>query len=150
MTHLLRALAFASILGAAAPAPALAQPYVAEAGPYTMRASVVPSQQLAAATAREHGVQTAADRGVLNVVVLERSEGGAPRPVPAEVDATRINLVGQPESIPMREMRVNDGISYLGTFEFSPLRTLRFAVRATPSGSGETLAVEFDHRFVVR
>ncbi len=49
----------------------------------------------------------------------------------------------------MREIEENGRVSYLGTFDFAPLRNLRFTVAAQPAGS-ETLTIEFEDRFVLR
>ena len=103
-----------ALLGAPLQA-ALAQAHVAESGVHTMRASVVPSNSLSSAAAREHDITVADDRGVITVVVLERKQG-AETSVPAHVSATRIDLSGRAETIEMREMRANGGVSYLGSF----------------------------------
>lgn len=127
--------------------PSTAQVQVTERGVYTLRANAIPSDRLPNSTASTHGIEPAADRAVLNVVVLER-RGGQDRTVPARIDATRQNLLGQVEPIEMRAVRENDRVSYLGTFTFGPLRNQRFTVTATPDGSSESLTVEFDERFV--
>lgn len=83
---------------------AWAQPSTAESGRYILRASAIPSESLPAQSASNYGIEAGADRGILNVVVLENVDG-AKRPVAAEVSATRLNLLGQPTAIEMREVR---------------------------------------------
>ena len=146
-SRVLQCLAAAAILAAALPL-AWGQAHIAESGVHTMRASIVPSTALATESARAHGIEVAADRGVINVVVLERGDGGQ-RPVPAEVSATRTDLIGRPETIEMREIRANSGISYLGTFTVHKSRTARFQISAWPAQASQPLTVEFDERFHV-
>jgi len=127
---------------------ALAQAHVAESGLHTMRANIVPSNQLSSEAAREHGITVADDRGVLNVVVLERNEGNQ-RSVPAEISATRTDLAGRPETIEMREVRANGGVSYLGSFRVVDSPRAQFRIEALPAGGGQPLTVEFEERFHV-
>ncbi len=146
-SKLLQRLALAAVLGAALPL-AWGQAHVAESAVHTMRASVAPSGALATESARAHGIDVAADRGVVNVVVLERGDAGQ-RPVPAEVSATRTDLAGRPETIEMREIRANGGISYFGTFTVHTSPTARFRISARPAKAGQPLTVEFEERFTV-
>jgi len=146
-TNLLQRLALAAVLGAALPL-AWGQAHVVESGVHTLRVSVVPSATLATETARAHGIDVAADRGVVNVVVLERGDVGQ-RPVPAEVSVTRTDLVGRPETIQMREVRTNGGISYFGTFTVHASPTARFRISARPAKAVQPLTVEFEERFFV-
>lgn len=122
---------------------------VEQFGPYTVRASATQSQMLAPATAARHGIEPAADRGVLNVVVLERRADGGQVTVPALVAASKTNLLGQSVPIEMREIRENERVSYLGSFEFAPMRNLRFELSVQPAGS-KPLLLRFEDQFVVR
>lgn len=144
---LLQTLTAIALFGAPLQA-ALAQVHVAESGVHTLRASVVPSDRLSSEAAREHGIAVADDLGVLNVVVLERRQGAQPS-VPAEISATRTDLSGRAETIEMREVRANDGVSYLGTFRVVASPTARFRIEALPAGATQTLSVEFEERFHV-
>ncbi|MBA3625829.1 MAG: DUF4426 domain-containing protein [Methylibium sp.] len=131
-------------------APGRAGPpvHVSEFGPYTVRASAIGSEVLPPGTAERHDIDRAADRGVLNLVILERRDGRQAT-VPATVTASKDNLLGQTEEIAMREVRENGRVSYFGTFGFAPLRNFRFTITAQPAGSSETLRIEFEDRFVV-
>lgn len=134
-----------ALIGAAADA----QVHVAERGVYTVRANAIASDWLPAAIANAHGIQRDRERGVLNVVVLERRDAGQ-RTIPAQVVVTVRNLLGQEEPITMRTIKENGRVSYLGTFAYSPLRHLRFSITATPAGASQALTVEFDDTFVAR
>jgi len=66
---------FVAITLLSAPLHALTQVHVDESGTHTMRVGVVPSNMLSGDAAREHGIAVSDNRGVLNVVVLERRQG---------------------------------------------------------------------------
>jgi len=123
--------------------------HVSEFGRYTLRANAISSDVLAASTAKRHGIDQASDRGVLNLVILER-QGKRQVTVRAEVTASKHNLLGQSEEIEMRAIKENGRVSYLGTFGFAPLRNFRFTITALPVGASEPLKIEFEDRFVVR
>ncbi|MBA3595892.1 MAG: DUF4426 domain-containing protein [Methylibium sp.] len=122
---------------------------VSEFGRYTLRANAVNSESLAPGTAENHGIERAADRAVLNLVVLERKDGRQ-MPVRAEVSATQRNLLGQTEAIEMREIEQNGRVSYLGTFGLAPLRNFSFTITARPVGGGEPMTIEFEDRLIAR
>ncbi len=123
--------------------------HVSEFGRYTLRANAVDSESLAPGTAENHGIERAADRAVLNLVILERKDGRQ-LPVRAEVSATQRNLLGQTEAIEMREIEQNGRVSYLGTFEFAPLRNFSFSITARPADGGEPMTIEFEDRPITR
>jgi len=125
------------------------QVHVAEFGRYTLRANAISSDFLPAGPAERHGIERAADRGVLNLVILESREGRQ-LTVPARVTAIKHNLLGQSEPIEMRAIEENGRVSYLGTFGFAPLRNFRFTITAQPAGSDAPLRIEFEDRFIVR
>ncbi len=125
------------------------QVHVSEFGRYTLRANAISSDVLPTSTAKRHGIEQASDRGVLNLVILER-EGKRQVTVRAEVTASKDNQLGQHEEIEMRAIEENGRVSYLGTFRFAPLRNFRFTITALPAGASEPLKIEFEDRFVVR
>lgn len=126
------------------------QEHVAEFGAYTLRANAIPSDVLPASTARRHGIERAPDRGVLNVLILERRGDGRQVTVRATVTARKENLLDQGEAVAMRPVAENGRVSYLGTFAFAPLRNFRFSISALPSGADQPLTIEFEDRFVLR
>ncbi|MGK2957394.1 MAG: DUF4426 domain-containing protein [Acidimicrobiales bacterium] len=158
MTSLLRhaivflVLTLAAALAGAQAADAAGQPqvHVAKFGAYTLRANAIQSNVLPASMARQHGIERAADRGVLNLVILERKPGGRDVTMSAEVSVRQENLLGQSETIKMRAIEENGRVSYLGTFGFASRRTFRFAISARPVGSDQALTIKFEDRFVVR
>ena len=80
-----------------------------------LQASALRSGMLPAPTAERHGIVVAADRGILNVVVL-KEEDGKQVTVPADVTGITINLLRQTEPIEMRKVIENEHVSYIGSF----------------------------------
>lgn len=103
-------------------------------GDVLLRSSTVASDGIDAATASRHGIDPSPHRGVLNVVVLSEDRGGR-KTLPAKVAASTRNLAGVRSDIDMREVRENDRVSYLGTYEFAPREVLDFKIEAWPAGS---------------
>lgn len=136
----------ADISGRASPAM-----HVSEFGRYTLHANAISSEFLPATTAKQHGIDQASDRGILNLVILER-QGKRQVTVRAKVTASKVNQLGQREEIEMRAIEANGRVSYLGTFGFAPLHNFRFTITVLPAGAGagEPLKIEFEDRFVVR
>lgn len=121
--------------------------HVIQAGSYTLRASALNSEFIPSSVAKEHNIDRAPDRGVMNVVVLRKNAGGKDATVPAEVIAYQRNLIGQRETIEMRPVKQNDRITYLGTFDFDSPSNLHFIIEAKPQGSDENITLEFEERF---
>jgi hypothetical protein len=116
--------------------------------PYKLQASALRSRMLPAPAAERHGIDVAADRGILNVVVMKEQDGKQVT-VPAEITAITINLLRQTEPIEMRKVIENEHVSYIGSFAYQPLRNLRFVINALPQGGVDPIALEFEDRFVV-
>lgn len=142
------AIAIWALAGVLACNGARAQVHISESGSYTLRANVLSSEALPAGTAAKHGIERAPDRGVLNLVILRGK--GVTTTVNAKVVVGKRNLLGQSESIAMREVNENGYVSYLGTFGFSPLHTFNFSISAQPEGSDEAITLEFEDRLAVR
>lgn len=125
--------------------PAWSQAHTQRFGSYTLQSSSVNSEALSAETAREHGIEPAPDRAVLNVVVL-KDEQGASRTVPARVQARVTSLAGAIEEVPMRETRAQGRVAYTGTYTILPRQVLDISVTARLEGSGEALKMSYRER----
>lgn len=132
-----------------APCSSFAQAHVDVFGDYIVRSSAIPADRLPAATAMQHGISRTDRRGVLNVSVRPHSDPLAP-PIPAKVSVTRENLMGQREPIAMREIVENNGVTYFGTFDFDPRRSIRFEVRIQPEGTLAVHTQTFEEKFFAR
>lgn len=108
---------------------ATAQVHEARRGDLLLRSSTVASERINPATASRHGIEPSPTRGVLNVVLMRGRNG---RTIAAEVSASSTNLAGVRQEIEMREVRANDRISYMGTYDFLPREVVDFEITARP------------------
>lgn len=113
---------------------AAAQPREVRRGDLVLRSSTVASERIDAATAARHGIEPAANRAVLNVVLLR---GPKRDTVAADVTAMSRNLAGVRRTIDLKEVRENDRVSYVGSYEFLPTEVLDFEITAKPLGPQE-------------
>ncbi len=111
-----------------------AQVHETRQGDHLLRSSTVASDRIDPATARQHGIEPAASRAVLNVLVLRR-EGAADTPVAAAVTASMQNLAGVRRDISLREVSENGRVSYVGSYEFLPREVIDFDITALPEGA---------------
>ena len=125
------------------PGLSMAQAHEQREGGYTLRSSTVPSRSFDAATARNHGIEPAADRAVLNVTLMKDGAAGADN-VRAQVRASVQELSGRRRAVEMRPIVANGRVSYLGAFDFLPRQVLRFEVVATPEPEGRPITLNFE------
>lgn len=126
-------LALALALSMLAPS-ASAQAHQVQRGDLVLRSSSVASDRIDATTAKRHGIEPSPRRAVLNVVVLSAGHGGR-KTFPAQVSASTRSLAGVRQEIEMREVRENDRVSYVGSYQFAPREVLDFEIRAVPTAS---------------
>lgn len=113
---------------------------------YTLRSTTVPSTAISASAARQHGIDPAANRAILNVMVHKKGDAAGGN-VEAEVQATARNLAGQERAVAMRPAKAPNGqVSYIGTYEFASREVLDFRIRARPAGMQQPLELAYRER----
>lgn len=118
-------------------------------GEFTIHYNALPTTALAADVVGAYGIVRSGNRGLVNVAVLRQRAGQAePVAVAATVTGTVRNLLGQQNPLPMREVREQDAIYYLGEFRIRGEERLRFDLRVTPEGAARAIPVRFEHDFV--
>jgi hypothetical protein len=110
-------------------AAAAAQPREVRRGDLVLRSSTASSERIDPETASRHGIDPAPNRAVLNVVLMR---GKNRQTIPAEVTASSRNLAGVRRKIDMLEVRENERVSYIGTYEFLPREVVDINIRAKP------------------
>lgn len=130
---------------------AQAQSHVEKQGPYLLRSSSVSTMNLSADSARQHGIERADRRAVLNVVVQKVGEGNRLSTVPADVKAQVKTLAGVVRDVDMTASRANGYVSYSGVYSYLPRQVMDITVSAKPEGAQETLKLTYrdrmwDHR----
>jgi hypothetical protein len=107
------------------------------------RCSTVNTATLPEASLQQYRLEPDAGRGLLTCLIQEDRQEFEPENVSAEVRA-RVRPVGQVwQEIDMREVRVNDMVSYLGTYPTRGEEVLQFDVVINAPGAGR-MRLQFD------
>src|ERR671919_2059992 len=93
------------------------------AGDYTAQVNAVVTSFLPEEELQKYGIEQDKDQALLTVMI-ERKQNGAASPVPADVEVTATNLLGQLRKIKMREIREGGAAYYVGEFSITPEETL--------------------------
>jgi hypothetical protein len=118
-------------------------------GAYVVHFNALATDQLTPDIAREYGIVRSQNRAMLNVSIIQSQPGGIGTPVPGSVSASAINLTGQLKSIPIREIREDTAIYYIGEIAISNAETLIFTLDVTPINEPSRFTVRFQKQFYV-
>lgn len=116
-------------------------------GDYSVYANAMTAETLNPEIANLYRIQRSKLNGVLTVSVVKPHPDGTRENVPARVEATARTGDGPAGMIPMREIRVGEGVSYVGQFPIADLQIVDFEIQVTPPGAGEPAAVELQQQF---
>jgi len=105
----------------------------------------VPTTELTAEAAKQYNVERDPNRGLLTVTLVKKSKSGKSETVPGQIYAGAINQRHNLSNIPIREVRTDGSVYYLGEFQVTPPDTLIFLVNANVMG--KTMKNEFAHVF---
>lgn len=133
-------------------APALADgEQVHDADGYRIHYSAIPSTAIGESIARHYGITRGSQHGLLTVSVLRKGESdGDEQAVRARIQATSQTLIGQRQTITLREVGNDDFVSYVGEFRIRGEETLRFELTVQPEGHGRAIPVRFQQHLVGR
>lgn len=120
--------------GTGAPPQPTLEPAVAQAGDVTIRATVLPTTQLNDVMAGRYGVQRSDDT-VLLVIGMRRGDAANEVSVAGHVQAEASDLLGNRQSIELREVRDGGFVDYIGQARISMPDTLHFTLQARPGGA---------------
>lgn len=121
------------------------------AGEYTIHYNAIPSTVLGADIARRYDLVRSSTRGLLNIAVLRQAGADADAvAVPARIRAVSQSLLGQRDTIELRELRDQEAIYYVGQFRIRGEERLRFELEVTPEGADRAIPVRFEHSFDAR
>ena len=113
--------------GGSAPRPAQPGPAPAELqeGDLHIRASAIPTLQLADSVARDYGITRGGDR-VLLLVAVRRGPEAAETTVPARVEGWATDLRGRRQPLALRALRTGALVDHIAEVEVSAPDTLHF------------------------
>ena len=122
---------------------AAAQPREVGRGDLVLRSSTVASERIDPAAAARHGIEPSPTRAVLNVVLLR---GPKRETIAAEVTASSRNLTGVRRQIDLKEVRENERVSYVGSYEFLPKEVIDFQITAKPLRPAKSRPLKLSYR----
>ena len=116
----------------------------ADIGDHVVHFSAQLTDQLPPEVARAYNIVRSKNRAMLNVSVLQASDGSA---VVAVVSVKTVNLTGQLKNVTMRQIDEGDAIYYIGEVGIANRETLVFDISVMPSGSDQVSDVRFKRQF---
>ncbi len=116
----------------------------AKIGDHVVHFSAQSTDQLPPEVARAYNIVRSKNRAMLNVSVLQASDGSA---VVANVSVKTVNLTGQLKNVTMRQIDEGDAIYYIGEVAIANRETLVFDISVTPDGSNQSSDVRFKREF---
>ena len=117
------------------------------AGGFTIHHNAFPTSTLTPEVAKAYGIQRSKVRGMLNVSVIKEKEGTTGTSVPARVDVKTLILTGQTSRLPMREIKEQDAVYYVGEFPVQNGEKINFVIEATPEGTTEAFVINMEQQF---
>jgi len=130
-----------------APLSALAENSTS-AGGYTIHHNAFTTSTLTPEVAKAYGIRRSKFRGMLNVSVIKEKEGTTGTSVPARVDVNTLVLTGQQSArLPMREIKEQSAVYYVGEFPVQNQEKINFVIEVTPEGSTETVKINMEQQF---
>lgn len=116
-------------------------------GSHTIYYNAMTAETLNPEIANLYQIQRSKLIGLLNVTVVKTTPDGPRQNVPARVEAMARTGDGPAGAIPMREIRVGEGVSYVGQFPIANLQIVDFAILVTPPGEPEPASIELQQQF---
>ncbi len=113
-------------------------------GDHVVHFSALSTDQLPTSVAQLYGIVRSKNRAMLNVSVLNESDG---TPVRATVTVETVNLTGQVKNVSMREVTEGTAIYYIGDVGVANRETLVFDISVTPEGLDTASDVRFKRQF---
>jgi hypothetical protein len=117
---------------------------------YVIHHNAFTADTLDPAIANSYRIQRSKQRGVLNVSVIKNKPGTTGTPTAARVEVNAASQTGQKMRIPMRELREQDAIYYIGEFPVQDQQTLDFAISVTPEGTAKTIEAHTSQQFFTK
>jgi len=116
---------------------------------YTVHHNAFPTAILTPDIAGNYNIIRSKYRGMLNVSVIKDEKGTTGTAVTARINARSTNLIGQIRDIPLREIREESAIYYIGDFPIVDNETLTFSLDVLPAGAGERIQTTLKQQFFI-
>lgn len=119
-------------------------------GGYTIHHNAITTDMLTPEVANTYHIRRSSNRGMLNVSIVRDIPDTTGQPVRAWVSVKAQNLRGQIRYIPMREIREENAIYYIGHFLVEHKENINFEIKVTPDGQRSPYIVRMDHQFFTK
>ncbi len=117
-------------------------------GKYAIHYNVINADLLPAQVAKGYGIQRSSSRALINITVLDTSQGESGTPLHASVATSIINLTGQRRDVEMREIVDPDNaIYYIGELPIHNMETYNFTVTVQVKGEPKPFELKFRQQF---
>lgn len=117
---------------------------------YVIHHNAFTADTLDPAIAQRYGIQRSKQRGVINVSVIKEKTGTTGLSTAARVEVNATSLTGQKLRVPMRELKEQDSVYYIGEFPIQDQETLDFAIEVTPQGAAKALHAKTSQQFFTK
>lgn len=95
-------------------------------GNYELHYIVLNTTEIPVKIAEQYDLTRSGKRAFINLSVLQKTDDGYGKPVPASITANQRSLIGQVVPIDLREIREGTAIYYIGNFQIINRETLWF------------------------
>jgi hypothetical protein len=117
-------------------------------GPYKVHYSVVNTTFVQPEVAARYQIVRGKERAFLNLSIREQLEDGSSRALAAKLEGRTWDLF-QNQFFEFQEIREQDAIYYIGTFEFSDEEIRFFNVQILPEGAERSYQLKFQQKVYV-
>lgn len=116
-------------------------------GDVTIYHNAITADTLTPEVAKTYGIQRSRNRGVLNVSVIKEQAGTTGTPVRALVDVDIVDAGEQKTRIPLREIKEQGAVSYLGEFPVGNGQEIEFEIRVRLPGATAPTTIRTSQEF---
>jgi hypothetical protein len=117
---------------------------------YTIHHNAFTADTLDANVARRYNIQRSKQRGVLNVSVIRAKAGTTGMPTAARIEVSAASQTGQKMRVPVREVKEQDAVYYIGEFPVQDRETIEFTIDVTPEGASKELHAKMSQEFFTK
>ena len=117
---------------------------------YTIHHNAFLSNELSPEMASRYNIRRSPNRAIINISIIKDVPGTTGTPVTAKVKVTAKNLRGQIRTIPVREIKEQNAVYYIGEFLVENQETATISIEAVPSGDNKTLHASLKQQFFTR
>lgn len=142
-------LSLLSLLVAVAAPAALAENSTHADG-YTIHHNAFLTSDLSPDMANRYGIRRSNNRGMINISIIKDVPGTTGKAVTAKVKVTARNLRGQVRNIPVREVKEENAVYYLGDFLVENQEQVTFNIEVIPEGTHKPLYATLKQQFFTR